>query len=68
MGEFLRKSLSEKVYEKGSVEEGPLERVHRRRFDEESPPKKRNVAERGPVRKVALKPCEEKNNSLIFID
>ena len=46
--------------------EGPREKVKWRRFARERPSKK--VYEKRVAGKVALIPCEEKNNSLIFID
>ena len=71
--------MSKKFRGRRSAREGLLEKVHRRRStgksDEEGPLEKKlaeGCRKRGPVRKVAGKvaliPCEKKNNSLIFID
>ena len=71
--------MLEKVRKRRSAREGPRgegqsEKGHQRRSDEE---RSAGSAGEGPsekvyktrvVGKVALIPCEEKNNSLIFID
>ena len=71
---------SEKVCGRRSIGKGSREKGCRRRFAREGPSKKvrqRGSARTGPpekgggrraVGKVALIPCEEKNNSLIFIN
>ena len=59
--------LTKKFYKRRSTEEGSSEKVRRRRSAGEDPLDMRDVA--GKVAgKVTLIPCEEKNNSLIFID
>ena len=63
-----------KVRGRRSAREISSEKVHRRRSAGEGPSEKRDVDGRGPVGKrvmagkMALIPCEEKNNSLIFIN
>ena len=63
----------EKVCWRRFVEEGPPEKVRGRRLVGEGPREKRDVVgkvgcrKRGLVGNVALIPCEEKNNSVIFI-
>ena len=65
---------SEKVRRKRVAREGPSEKVHWRRSTGEGLSAKRDVDGRWPVGKrvvigkVALIPCEEKNNYLIFIN
>ena len=82
MGEGLwdkvHMSLQEKVHRRRSIGKGLLEKVHRRRSTGKGPSEKRDVDGRGPIgkrvvagkvaKKVALIPCEEKNNPLIFIN
>ena len=62
-GEFLTgKDLWEKVFQRRSAESFPT----KRRSNGET--RKGSVRKRVVAEKVILIPCEEKNNSLIFID